>query len=57
MKKAKRRKKSIIKINMTGPITILGCSGQGGCREFVFEGELDGDELKAEVVKTKRRGS
>lgn len=50
-KDKKPSKKTIVKINMKGPITILGCSGQGGCREFVFEGEIDGEHLKAEVVE------
>lgn len=41
-----KSKKQTVKVNMKGPITILGCAAQG-CEEFVFEGELAGDAVEA----------
>jgi hypothetical protein len=46
-------KRTVVRLNLAGPITILGCAAQG-CSDFVLEGTLDESELVVEKMPPRK---
>jgi hypothetical protein len=50
-KKDKRVERTVVRLNLGGPITILGCAAQG-CNELILEGTAIDKNVRVEEQKS-----